>query len=67
MKDGKLEITERIAYFLDIGKILAASKEKATVISAICEDFYCHKAASNLHLFITLISAAFSINALYMR
>lgn len=67
MKGGKLEITERIAYFLDTGKILAASKEKEKVISAICEDFYCHKASSNLYLFITSIPAAFSINALYMR
>lgn len=37
---GKIEITDRIAYFLDTGKILsaAAAKKKAVVISDIRED-----------------------------
>lgn len=37
---GKLEITDRIAYFLDTGKMLSASpaKKKATVMSDIYKD-----------------------------
>ena len=37
---GKLEITDRIAYFLDTGKILSASTERkrATTIPTIYED-----------------------------
>ena len=37
---GKIEITDRIAYFLDTGKVLPASttRKKATTISTIRED-----------------------------
>lgn len=37
---GKIEITDRIAYFLETGKVLSVSTErkKVTVISAITED-----------------------------
>ncbi|MCB5952426.1 SAP domain-containing protein [Enterococcus sp. BWT-B8] len=37
---GKIDITDRIAYFLDSGKVLSATpkKKKATVISNISKD-----------------------------
>lgn len=37
---GKIEITDRIAYFLDTGKILSAktARKKVIVISTISED-----------------------------
>lgn len=37
---GKIELTDRIAYFLDTGKVLSvpAAKRKVTAISAIRED-----------------------------
>lgn len=37
---GKIEITERIAYFLDTGKILTASikRKKAAIVSIIGKD-----------------------------
>ena len=37
---GKIEITDRIAYFLETGKVLSVStkRKKATVISVISED-----------------------------
>lgn len=68
---GKLELTDRIAYYLDTGKILSASpaKKKATVISDIDEetriepDFVCserHRAFFREH-----IGGSFSFNVAF--
>lgn len=70
---GKLEITERIAHFLDTGKILSAPKpkKKATVILNLCEDtkiepnFVCsekHRAFFKEH-----IGNSFSFNVAFQK
>lgn len=70
---GKLEITERIAYFLDTGKIFSAPAErkKATVLSTINEDtkieanFVCserHRAFFKKH-----IGSNFSFNVVFQK
>ena len=70
---GKIEITDRIAYFLDTGKILPAPAErkKATAISAIREDteieanFVCsekHRAFFREH-----IGSGFSFNVAFQK
>ena len=70
---GKIEITDRIAYFLDTGKILPAPAErkKATAISVIREDteieanFVCsekHRAFFREH-----IGSGFSFNVAFQK
>ncbi len=70
---GKIEITDRIAYFLDTGKILSApmARKKATAISTICEDtkieanFVCsekHRAFFREH-----IGSSFSFNVAFQK
>ena len=70
---GKLEITERIAYFLDTGKIQTASKatRKAIVVSKISKDtiietdFVCsetHRAFFKEH-----IGTSFSFNVAFQK
>ena len=70
---GKIEITDRIAYFLDTGKVPPASrvKKKAANISAIHEDtrieadFVCsetHRAFFKEH-----IGSAFSFNTAFQK
>lgn len=70
---GKLEITDRIAYFLDTGKILSATTErkKTTVLSTINEDteieanFVCserHRAFFKEH-----IGSNFSFNVAFQK
>lgn len=70
---GKIEITDRIAYFLDTGKILSApmARKKATAISIICEDtkieanFVCsekHRAFFREH-----IGSGFSFNVAFQK
>ena len=70
---GKLEITDRIAYFLDTGKILSApvERKKATVLSIINEDtkieanFVCserHRAFFKEH-----IGSNFSFNVAFQK
>lgn len=70
---GKIEITDRIAYFLDTGKVLppSAAKKKAAVISNIKEDtkieadFVCserHRAFFKEH-----IGNSFSFNVAFQK
>lgn len=70
---GKIEITDRIAYFLDTGKVLPAPKtrKKSTVISTISEDakietdFVCsekHRAFFREH-----IGSSFSFNVAFQK
>lgn len=70
---GKIEITDRIAYFLDTGKILSAqtSRKKATAISTISEEakieanFVCsekHRAFFREH-----IGNSFSFNVAFQK
>ena len=70
---GKLEITDRIAYFLDTGEILSAmaTKKKAVVALNICEDtkiesdFVCserHRAFFKEH-----IGNSFSFNVAFQK
>ena len=70
---GKIEITDRIAYFLDTGKVLSApmARKKAATISAICEDtkieadFVCsekHRAFFREH-----IGSGFSFNVVFQK
>lgn len=70
---GKLEITDRVAYFLDTGRILSArgTKKKVTVISPIAEDaeieadFVCserHRAFFKEH-----IGNSFSFNVTFQK
>ena len=70
---GKIEITDRIAYFLDTGKILSApmTRKKATEISDISEDtkieanFVCsekHRAFFREH-----IGSGFSFNVAFQK
>lgn len=70
---GKLEITDRIAYFLDTGEILStvATKKKAVVAINICEDtkiesdFVCsekHRAFFKEH-----IGNSFSFNVAFQK
>ena len=70
---GKIEITDRIAYFLDTGKVLSApmARKKATAISAISEDteietdFVCsekHRAFFREH-----IGSGFSFNVAFQK
>ena len=70
---GKLEITDRIAYFLDTGKILSASTERkrATTIPTICEDtkmeasFVCSEKHSTF--FREHIGNRFSFNVAFQK
>lgn len=70
---GKIELTDRIAYFLDTGEVLAASpvRKKAAVIDTICEDtliepdFVCsekHRAFFREH-----IGKSFSFNVAFQK
>ena len=70
---GKLEITERIAYFLDTGRVLSAgtAKKKVTTISSITKDteieanFVCserHRAFFKEH-----IGNSFSFNVAFQK
>lgn len=70
---GKVEITDRIAYFLDTGKILSAQTERkrTTTISVISEDtkieanFVCsekHRAFFREH-----IGSGFSFNVVFQK
>ncbi len=70
---GKIEITDRIAYFLDTGKILSAStkRKRATIVSNIYEDtkieadFVCsekHRAFFREH-----IGSSFSFNVAFQK
>lgn len=70
---GKIEITDRIAYFLDTGKILSAqtARKKSMVISTISEDtkieanFVCsekHRAFFREH-----IGSGFSFNVAFQK
>ncbi|MDO9523495.1 MAG: DUF6434 domain-containing protein [Methanocorpusculum sp.] len=70
---GKIEITDRIAYFLDTGKVLSAStaKKRAAILSNICEDtkiesdFVCsekHRAFFKEH-----IGKSFSFNVTFQK
>lgn len=70
---GKLEITDRIAYFLDTGKVLPAprARKRAAVVSDINEDtkieadFVC----SELHraFFKKQIGSSFSFNVAFQK
>lgn len=70
---GKIEITDRIAYFLDTGKILsaAAAKKKAVVISDIREDtkiepdFVCSE--KHRAFFKEQIGNSFSFNVAFQK
>lgn len=70
---GKIEITDRIAYFLDTGKILsaAAAKKKAVVISDIREDtkiepgFVCSE--KHRAFFKEQIGSSFSFNVAFQK
>lgn len=70
---GKLEITDRIAYFLDTGKILPASsaKKKAIAISGIQEDtriepnFVCSE--KHRVFFKEHIGGSFSFNVAFQK
>ena len=70
---GKLEISDRIAYFLDTGKILSASTERkrATTIPTICEDtkmeanFVCSEKHSTF--FREHIGNRFSFNVAFQK
>ena len=70
---GKIEITDRIAYFLDAGKILsaAAAKKKAVVISDIREDtkiepdFVCSE--KHRAFFKEQIGSSFSFNVAFQK
>ena len=70
---GKIEITDRIAYFLDTGNILSvkAAKKRTPIISHICEntkiesDFVCsekHRAFFKEH-----IGNSFSFNVAFQK
>ena len=70
---GKIEIADRIAYFLDTGKVLSASKvrKKVTTIDTISEDtkieadFVCsekHRAFFREH-----IGSGFSFNVVFQK
>lgn len=70
---GKIEITDRIAYFLDTGKVLsaAAAKKKAVVISDIREDtkiepdFVCSE--KHRAFFKEQIGNSFSFNVAFQK
>lgn len=70
---GKIEITDRIAYFLDTGKILSAAtaKKKAVVISDIREDtkiepdFVCSE--KHRAFFKEQIGNSFSFNVAFQK
>lgn len=70
---GKIEITDRIAYFLDTGKILPAPAErkKATAISVIREDteieanFVCSE--KHRAFFREQIGSGFSFNVAFQK
>lgn len=70
---GKIEITDRIAYFLDTGKILPAPAERkrAATISAICEDtkIEAHFVCSEKHraFFREHIGSSFSFNVAFQK
>ena len=70
---GKIEITDRIAYFLDTGKILSATtkRKKATEISTISEDteieanFVCSE--THRVFFREHIGSGFSFNVAFQK
>lgn len=70
---GKIEITDRIAYFLDTGKVLSASpaRKKATTISNISEDTIIEEnlVCSEKHraFFIEHIGSGFSFNVAFQK
>lgn len=70
---GKLEITDRIAYFLDTGEILSAvaTKKKAAVTLNICEDtkIECDFVCSEKHraFFKEHIGNYFSFNVVFQK
>ncbi|MDO4356350.1 MAG: DUF6434 domain-containing protein [Clostridia bacterium] len=70
---GKIEITDRIAYFLDTGKILSAqtARKKTTAISTICEDtkIEANLVCSEKHrvFFREHIGSGFSFNVAFQK
>ena len=70
---GKIEITDRIAYFLETGKVLSVStkRKKATVISVISEDtkieadFVCSE--KHRSFFREHIGNSFSFNVAFQK
>lgn len=70
---GKVEITDRIAYFLDTGKILSVqtARKRTTVISTISEDtkieanFVCSE--KHRAFFIEHIGSDFSFNVTFQK
>ncbi|MBL1230013.1 hypothetical protein IW492_12295 [Enterococcus sp. BWB1-3] len=70
---GKIDITDRIAYFLDSGKVLSATpkKKKATVISNISKDtkiepnFVCSE--QHRVFFKEYIGSGFSFNVTFQK
>ena len=70
---GKLELTERIAYFLDTGKVKSTSEKRRTtnVISEITEETIIESdiVCSEIHRFFFLdkIGKSFSFNVMFQK